>query len=122
MSRSSRRYKRFWLGFERDLAPPVCQTICSVWSARQPCFVADRWVIGVNNRHHVSSGSVSEVGILLSHRQHKPLFADMTALAIWYDHDDVQQVIAEVHSLATGVTTELCGPSPIVPQPVWPGG
>ena len=49
-------------------------------------------------------------------------FADMAAWAAWYDHDDVQRVIAEVHTLATGVTTELWGPSPIVPQPIRPGG
>ena len=49
-------------------------------------------------------------------------FADMAAWAAWYDHDDVQQVIAEVHTLATDVTTELWGPSPIVPQPIRPGG
>ena len=49
-------------------------------------------------------------------------FADMAAWAAWYGHDAVQQVIAEVHTLATGVTTELWGPSPIVPQPIRPGG
>jgi quinol monooxygenase YgiN len=49
-------------------------------------------------------------------------FADMAAWAAWYGHDNVQQVIAEVHTLATGVTTELWGPSPIVPQPIRPGG
>lgn len=49
-------------------------------------------------------------------------FADMAAWAAWYGHDAVQQVIAEVYTLATGVTTDLWGPSPIVPQPIRPGG
>ncbi len=49
-------------------------------------------------------------------------FADMAAWVAWYGHDAVQQVIAEVHTLATDVTTELWGPSSIVPQPIRPGG
>ena len=39
--------------------------------------------------------------------------------AAWYGRDDVQQVIAEAHTLATGVTWEQ---SPIVPQQIRPGG
>ncbi|MFZ1553189.1 MAG: hypothetical protein WAV53_17470 [Anaerolineae bacterium] len=42
--------------------------------------------------------------------------------AAWYDHDDVQRVVAELRTLATDVTLELWGPSPIVPQPIRPGG
>ena len=48
-------------------------------------------------------------------------FADMAAWAVWQDHADVQGVIAEVRTLATDVTMELWGPSPIVPQPIRPG-
>lgn len=49
-------------------------------------------------------------------------FADMAAWAAWYDAADVQAVIAEAHTLATDITTELWGPSPVVPQPIRPGG
>lgn len=49
-------------------------------------------------------------------------FADMAAWAAWHDAEEVQAVLAELHTLATGVTTELWGPSPIVPQPIRPGG
>ncbi len=49
-------------------------------------------------------------------------FADMAAWADWYGHEDVQEVIAELRTLATGVTLELWGPSPIVPEPIRPGG
>ena len=44
------------------------------------------------------------------------------AYAAWYGHDDVQRVVAELRTLATDVTLELWGPSPIVPQPIRPGG
>ena len=49
-------------------------------------------------------------------------FGDMAAWADWYGHDDVQQVIDELRTVANDVTLELWGPSPIVPQPVRPGG
>ncbi len=48
--------------------------------------------------------------------------ADMAEWANWYVHDDVQAVIAELRTMATDVTLELWGPSPIVPQPIRPGG
>lgn len=46
-------------------------------------------------------------------------FADMAA---WHDAEAVQAVITEAHTLATDVTAELWGPSPIVPRPIRPGG
>ncbi len=51
-------------------------------------------------------------------------FADVTAWAAWaawYSNDDVQRVLTKLRTLATDVTLELCGPSPIVPQPIQPG-
>ena len=51
-------------------------------------------------------------------------FADVTAWAAWaawYSNDDVQRVLTKLRTLATNVTLELCGPSPIVPQPIQPG-
>jgi quinol monooxygenase YgiN len=49
-------------------------------------------------------------------------FADMAAWAAWHDAEEVQAEITEAHTLATDVTTELWGPSPIVPLPIRPGG
>ena len=48
-------------------------------------------------------------------------FKDMTDWAAWYSHETVQKMIAELHTLAVGVTTELLGPSPVVPEPIRPG-
>ena len=48
-------------------------------------------------------------------------FADMVAWAAWYAAETVQAVLTEVHTLANDVTSELWGPSPIVPQPIRPG-
>lgn len=48
-------------------------------------------------------------------------FADMATWAAWHDTEVVQAVLTEVHTLATDVTSELWGPSPIVPQPIRPG-
>lgn len=47
-------------------------------------------------------------------------FADLTAWAAWHDAADVQAVVTELHTLATDVTSELWGPSPIVPRPIRP--
>ncbi len=47
-------------------------------------------------------------------------FADMAAWAAWNMTDDVQQVFVEVRTLANNVTTELWGPSPVVPVPIRP--
>ena len=49
-------------------------------------------------------------------------FADMAAWSNWYNHDNVQQVIAELRTVAGDVTMEIWGPSPIVPQPIRPAG
>ena len=48
-------------------------------------------------------------------------FADVAAWAARYSNDDVQRVLTKLRTLATDVTLELCGPSPIVPQPIQPG-
>ena len=44
------------------------------------------------------------------------------AWAAWYGYDDVQQVIAEARTMVNTMSLELWGPSPIVPQPIRPGG
>ena len=48
--------------------------------------------------------------------------ADMTAWAAWQTHEDMQKVRDELHTLALNVTSELWGPSPVVPKPIQPGG
>jgi quinol monooxygenase YgiN len=48
-------------------------------------------------------------------------FADMSAWAAWSSSEDMQKLYAEAHTLAVNVTTELWGPSPVVPAPVRPG-
>jgi quinol monooxygenase YgiN len=45
-------------------------------------------------------------------------FADMAAWAIWHGNEDIQQALTELRTVATDVTTELWGPSPMTPQPV----
>jgi len=45
----------------------------------------------------------------------------MAAWAAWWSHEDMQQIINELHTLTLNVTTELLGPSPIVPEPIRPG-
>jgi antibiotic biosynthesis monooxygenase (ABM) superfamily enzyme len=49
-------------------------------------------------------------------------FADMAAWAGWYSDANTQAVLTELRTLATNVTTELWGPSPMTPQPLRPGG
>jgi len=49
-------------------------------------------------------------------------FADMAAWAAWHTHEDAQKVLDELRTLTLNVTTELWGPSPVVPEPIRPGG
>jgi len=48
-------------------------------------------------------------------------FANMAAWETWYGHEDVQSVLEELHTLATDVSLDLWGPSPVVPDPIRPG-
>ena len=48
-------------------------------------------------------------------------FADMAAWATWYEHQDIQDIYGELRTLATDISTELWGPSPVVPEPIRPG-
>jgi quinol monooxygenase YgiN len=47
-------------------------------------------------------------------------FADLAAWAVWHDAAVVQDVHTELHTLATDITIELWGPSPVAPQPIRP--
>ena len=48
-------------------------------------------------------------------------FADLAAWATWESHENIQKVRNELDTLATDVTTEVWGPSPVVPKPIRPG-
>lgn len=49
-------------------------------------------------------------------------FADLAAWAAWQAHEDIQKILDELRTLTVNVTTELWGPSPVVPEPIRPGG
>lgn len=49
-------------------------------------------------------------------------FDDMAAWAAWQSNEDTQKVLDELHTLATNVSRELWGPSPVVPAPIRPKG
>ena len=48
-------------------------------------------------------------------------FADLAAWASWYANEDLQKLQDELRTLTTNVSTELWGPSPVVPKPIRPG-
>jgi quinol monooxygenase YgiN len=48
-------------------------------------------------------------------------FANMAAWETWHAHQDVQDVTTELRTLANNVSSELWGPSPVVPDPIRPG-
>jgi len=48
-------------------------------------------------------------------------FADMANWAAWQANENIQKVFDELHTLALNVTSELWGPSPVVPAPIRPG-
>ena len=45
----------------------------------------------------------------------------MATWAAWHDHEDVQKVLLELHTIAVNISLELWGPSPVVPAPIRPG-
>jgi len=48
-------------------------------------------------------------------------FPDMATWAAWDSHEDIQKTRNELGTFASDVTTELWGPSPVVPKPIRPG-
>jgi len=48
-------------------------------------------------------------------------FADLAAWAAWEANSEVQNVLAELYTFALNVTSEVWGPSPVVPAPIRPG-
>ena len=48
-------------------------------------------------------------------------FADMNAWATWQSNEDIQKLREEARTYITNVSTELWGPSPIIPEPIRPG-
>ncbi len=49
-------------------------------------------------------------------------FANMADWAAWQSSETIQQILDEVHLYTTNLKIEVWGPSPIVPQPIRPGG
>ena len=49
-------------------------------------------------------------------------FATMADWAASVENEIWQDVIADLRTMATDITTEIWGPSPVVPQPIRPGG
>ena len=49
-------------------------------------------------------------------------FADLADWQAWYESDAVQTIIVEMASVTLNLETELWGPSPVLPQPIRPGG
>ena len=48
-------------------------------------------------------------------------FADMAAWAEWHGSETIQQLLVEVRAYTVNFSTELWGPSPMVPEPIRPG-
>jgi heme-degrading monooxygenase HmoA len=48
-------------------------------------------------------------------------FSDMKAWASWRYNEDIQKVFDEGYIYMANVSSELWGPSPIVPEPIRPG-
>jgi antibiotic biosynthesis monooxygenase (ABM) superfamily enzyme len=47
-------------------------------------------------------------------------FADLASFAAWQSNREIQKIQDELHTFVTNVTTELWGPSPVVPTPLRP--
>ena len=49
-------------------------------------------------------------------------FSGMADWAAWQEHENVQNVLDELRTLAFNVNIEVWGPSRVVPEPIRPGG
>jgi len=50
-------------------------------------------------------------------------FADMASWAAWYGDETIQEIFAEARAgYITDFEAEIWGPSPVLPQPIRPGG
>jgi hypothetical protein len=49
-------------------------------------------------------------------------FTDFAAWAVFYSNEEVQKINAELRAFTDNLSAELWGPSPVVPQPIRPGG
>ena len=49
-------------------------------------------------------------------------FADFAAWAAWAAHEEVQELTNERRAFTVNEVSELWGPSPVVPEPIRPGG
>ena len=47
-------------------------------------------------------------------------FKDMDSWSSWYSHPDIQKLFDELRQYTTNVSTELWGPSLVVPEPIRP--
>ena len=47
-------------------------------------------------------------------------FANLAAWSAFYADEDIQKVWDELKTLTTNLSTELWGPSPVVPKPIQP--
>jgi heme-degrading monooxygenase HmoA len=49
-------------------------------------------------------------------------YATMADWAAAASSETWNEIIAELHTMATDITTEIWGPSPVLPKPIRPGG
>jgi len=49
-------------------------------------------------------------------------FADLDAWLAWYTNEGVQAVLEELRDLTSSMSSDLWGPSPVVPKAIRPGG
>ena len=49
-------------------------------------------------------------------------FPDLATWATWQEDEQTQAVLNELRTVAVNVLSELWGPSPVVPDPIRPGG
>ncbi len=48
-------------------------------------------------------------------------FADLVSWTAWYTNEDMQKVLDELRTVTLNATTEIWGPSPVVPAPIRTG-
>ena len=47
-------------------------------------------------------------------------FADLASWATWRANKEIEKILDELHTLGINVTTEVWGPSAVVPKPIRP--
>jgi antibiotic biosynthesis monooxygenase (ABM) superfamily enzyme len=84
-----------------------------------------RWSEGAIKRLFSVPGVIEFRGYRMAVGSHQVVctyeFADLASYGHWRENKEIQKVYDESYTLTLNLTSEIWGPSPVVPKPIRPG-